>query len=207
MTNCSYMYPVHDQCCTLSESACLHSLLLFTDKSYFQVQFGPLENCLSWGVSFCNTYVHAPVHVLEFAVHVHVGTCIFPAKLTLPHPLAQIEKSQRIESTLQTAIVDAIYQFCNSTDQKQLIFSWLRPGAFCCRSNPTMATYRSTIVSPSMAGPSSATDLVGCISSWAQSDPLLVMDYLWVSINRNCSTPVTSLTYPECDVATFSFSR
>ena len=88
---------------------------------------------------------------------------------------------------------------CRCCGERDFHAGFIRPGIFLCSSNPMNATYRSTIVKPTEL---SNIDLLEHINDWVMEGPKIIIDYLVVSINKNCnSTALMSLSVvddPEC---------
>ncbi|CAI8036866.1 hypothetical protein GBAR_LOCUS20654, partial [Geodia barretti] len=129
------------------------------DKTSFQIQFGPFQHCLDWGLK----------------------------------KIARI-----IEKQLQAYLIQIIREACS--DCYKLTPSFLRPGLFLCHSNPTKATYRSTLVNPFPT--TNSTHLVGIIQSWVSTGPSLVLDGLLVKVSLSCPTSISSLDEEECETGT-----
>ena len=84
----------------------------------------------------------------------------------------------------------------DSPDYYQFTPDFLRRGFFLCHGNPTMATYRSTLVNPFPT--TNATQLVGIIQSWVSTSPSLVLDDRLVRVNHDCPTCIDCLDADEC---------
>ena len=106
----------------------------------------------------------------------------------------QIEKTQSIEKQLKAQLVRVLRKRC--ADCFNYSSAFLRQGMFLCRGNPTMATYRSTLVNPFPIA--SATQLVAIIQSWVSTSPSLVLDGLLVAVNPDCPTCIDCLDADEC---------
>ena len=87
---------------------------------------------------------------------------------------------------------------CNCCGERAFHAGFIRPGIFLCSSNPVNATYRSTIVKPSNI--EDLSNRLEHINDWVMEGPKIIIDYLVVSINKNCnSTALMSLVDdPEC---------
>ena len=103
-----------------------------------------------------------------------------------------------IEEGLKSAIVKTICDTYNCCGERAFHAGFIRPGIFLCSSNPVNATYRSTIVKPSNI--EDLSNLLEHINDWVMEGPKIIIDYLVVSINKNCnSTALMSLVDdPEC---------
>ena len=82
--------------------------------------------------------------------------------------ILQPEQARQIEEQLQFEIMEAILQGCSECEQ-YTAGSLLRRGVFLCQSQPTMATYRSSLVSP---GLTSASSLVRFMQHWVDTTPV-----------------------------------
>ena len=114
---------------------------------------------------------------------------------TYPPTSLQIHKTGRIETQLQSHVTRIIRERCS--DCYEFTEAYLRSGLFLCYGNPTIATYRSTLVNPFPT--TSSTQLVGIIQSWVSSTPSLTLDGLLVRVSANCPTSVASLGDEECE--------
>ena len=103
----------------------------------------------------------------------------------------QIEKTDRIEVQLKSRI---IREYC--IDCYKFTEVYIRQGLFLCHGNPTIVTYRSTIINPFPT--TNSTQLVGIIQNWVSTSPSFTLDGLLVRVNANCSTCVSSLGDDEC---------
>ena len=106
----------------------------------------------------------------------------------------QFEKTRSIEKQLQVQLVRVLRKRC--ADCFDYSSAFLRLGMFLCRGNPTMATYRSTLVN--LFATTSAAQLVGIIQSWVSTSPSLVLDGLLVAVNPDCPTCIDCLDADEC---------
>ena len=106
----------------------------------------------------------------------------------------QIDKTGGIEAQLQSHVIRIIRERC--TDCYEFSEAYLRPGVFLCHGNPTIPTYRSTLVNPFPT--TSSTQLVGIIQSWVSTSPSLTLDGLLVRVSANCPTCVSSVGDEEC---------
>ena len=91
------------------------------DKKYFQVQFAPIDYCLTWGVSQYYRFSSLLSYDLQFF---------------------QSVKTAGIRSQLQSYLINIIRNNCSECEE--LTSSFLRPGVFLCHHNPSKTTYRST---------------------------------------------------------------
>ena len=108
----------------------------------------------------------------------------------------QIDKTGRVEAQLQSHVTRIIRERCS--DCYEFTEAYLRLGVFLCHGNPTIATYRSTLINP-FPTTTSSTQLVGIIQSWVSSSPSLTLDGLLVRVSANCLTSVASLGDEECE--------
>jgi len=114
--------------------------------------------------------------------------------------IMQKEKVVRTEAVLHAHITHIIHERCPSCED--FSESFLRRGVFLCQDSPTMASYRSTIVSPGLPGSPNATAMVGIIQEWVSESPSLTIDWLLVRVNSNCPAHIPSLAAPESVVTT-----
>ena len=111
--------------------------------------------------------------------------------------ILQVESSNRIEAQLHGHITRIIRERClNCTEFSE---TFLRRGSFLCHGNPTIVTYRSTLVNPSPTTHPSSTHMVGIIQNWISTAPSLTLDWLLVRVNADCPTGLASLGDPECE--------
>ena len=82
------------------------------------------------------------------------------------------------------------------TDCYNFTTAYLRRGLFLCHGNPTIVTYRSTLVSPFPT--ITANYLVGIIQNWVSTGPSMIIDWLLVRVSANCPTCIVSLDDDEC---------
>ena len=61
-----------------------------------------------------------------------------------------------------------------------------------------MATYRSSLVSPSLPGLANASSLVRHVQHWVDTAPVVRLDWLLVRINQACPAALHQLSDPEC---------
>ena len=109
----------------------------------------------------------------------------------------QPEQARQIEEQLQFEIMEAILQGCSKCEQ-YTAGALLRHGVFLCQSQPTMATYRSSLVSPGLPGLSNASSLVQYLQHWVDTAPVVRLDWLLVRINQACPVALRQLSDPEC---------
>ena len=76
--------------------------------------------------------------------------------------------------------------------------SLIRRGVFTCKSNPTMATYRSTLLNIGIPGLTNASSLVSYVQDWVETAPIVRLGWLLVYINKDCPVAVHQLSDPEC---------
>ena len=173
------LQPMHPSLLVCNHAPChthfTFQLLCFTDKTSFQIQFGPFQHCLDWGVSSIICFVTNARYFLQ---------------------LKKIART--IEKQLQAYLIQIIREACS--DCYKLTPSFLRPGLFLCHSNPTKTTYRSTLVNPFPT--TNSTHLVAIIQSWVSTDPSLVLDGLLVRVSPACPTSISSLDEEECETGT-----
>ena len=141
------------------------------DKKYFQVQFAPIDYCLTWGVS----------QYYRFS--------------SLLSQFFQSVKTAGIRSQLQSYLINIIRNNCSECEE--LTSSFLRPGVFLCHHNPSKTTYRSTLINPFPT--TTTTRLVGIIQSWVSMGPSLILDGLLVRVSGECPTAISSLDEGECE--------
>ena len=110
--------------------------------------------------------------------------------------ILQEEKAMKTEAILHAHITHIIHERCPSC--AEFSESFLRGGVFLCQDSPTMASYRSTIVSPGLPGYPNATTMVGIIQEWVSKSPSLAIDWLLVRVNSTCPTHILSLAASEC---------
>ena len=106
-----------------------------------------------------------------------------------------MEKKTRLEEQLQFQLIRIIRENC--TECFQLSPSFLRQGAFLCHGNPTITTYRTTLINPFQT--TNSSHLVGIIQNWVSTGPSLIVDGLLVRVSPTCLTSVSSLDEEECD--------
>ena len=110
--------------------------------------------------------------------------------------IMQEEKVVRTEAVLHAHITHIIHERCPSCED--FSESFLRRGVFLCQDSPTMASYRSTIISPGLPGSPNANTMVGIIQEWVSESPSLAIDWLLVRVNSTCPVHIPSLAAPEC---------
>ena len=119
---------------------------------------------------------------------------------------SQDQKSDFIESILQSEIQKVILRNCSICDQHAT--SLIRHGTFICQYHPAIATYRSTFINPVIGGVSNinASSLVSYLQHWVDSAPVVRLDWLLVNVNTDCPVAIDHLSDPDC-VSDFIFDR
>ena len=106
----------------------------------------------------------------------------------------QTTKTGRIEAQLQSHLTRIIREHC--TDCNKFTALYFRKGRFHCHSNPTLVSYRSSLINPFPS--TNSTYLVGIIQSWVSTGPSLTIDRLLVRVSPNCPTHIASIEEDEC---------
>ena len=151
---------------------------MLADKTFFQIQFGPVEYCLSWGVSYLLKQCEISLfHAISF------------------HFL-KLETSTRVEAQLRSHVTRIIRERCSNCTMFSELF--LRRGFFVCHGNPTTATYRSVLVNPFPSVPTHALYMMNIIENWILTAPSLRLDWLLVRVNPNCPAAISNLDDAEC---------
>ena len=91
--------------------------------------------------------------------------------------------------------MEAILQGCPECEQ-YAASTFLRSGTFICQSQPTMATYRTSLVNSGLS--TCTTSLVSYIQDWVSSEPVVQLNHLLVRVNYDCPVLVAELSAPEC---------
>ena len=100
-----------------------------------------------------------------------------------------------IEEQLHIYVIETIRKNC--AECYEFTPSFLRPGVFLCHHNPSMTTYRSTLINPFPT--TTAARLVGIIQGWVSTGPSLILDGLLVRVSVECPTAISSLDEGECE--------
>ena len=140
-----------------------------TDEAAFHLQMGPVSPCTTWSVS--------PLWFAEYL-------------LTVDHHIysvcAQADKVEKIRSYVHRGIAKAISYQCNCSFSAEFI----RNGLFRCWNALNEFTYRSTIVGTKVHN---ATELVGFLEQWVNSEPALQMGQFELWVGTRCPVPISSL--------------
>ena len=99
---------------------------------------------------------------------------------------AQADKVEKIRSYIHRGIAKAISYQCNCSFSAEFI----RNGLFRCWNALNEFTYRSTIVGTKAHN---ATELVGFLEQWVNSEPALQVDQFELWVGTRCPVPISSL--------------
>ena len=106
-----------------------------------------------------------------------------------------MKKKARLEEQLQFRLIRIIRENC--AECFQLSPSFLRQGVFLCHGNPTITTYRTTLINPFPT--TNSSQLVDIIQNWVSANPSLILDGLLMRVSPTCPTSLSSHDEEECD--------